>query len=51
MVEQIVLHDASTQAVTDAKLFTLGHDVIDQTTFTPGGTQAGSALTFTTPSS
>lgn len=45
IIEQIT-RNASTQAVTDAKAFTLGHDVIDQTTFTPGNSQAGSPLTL-----
>lgn len=44
VIEQIT-RDASTQAVTDAKVFTLGHDVIDQTMFTPGGA-AGNPLTL-----
>ncbi|QDU42481.1 tRNA(Glu)-specific nuclease WapA precursor [Symmachiella dynata] len=45
VIEKIV-REAGTANVTDAKVFTLGHDVIDQTTFTPGGTEAGSPLTL-----
>ncbi|QDU42483.1 tRNA nuclease WapA precursor [Symmachiella dynata] len=45
VVEEIT-RDVATQNVTNAKLFTLGHDVIDQTTFVPGTQTAGSALTL-----
>lgn len=45
IIEQIT-RNAGTSTVTDAKVFTLGHDVIDQTTFTPGNSQAGSPYTF-----
>ncbi|QDT46979.1 tRNA3(Ser)-specific nuclease WapA precursor [Symmachiella dynata] len=45
VIEKIV-REAGTATVTDAKVFTLGHDVIDQTTFTPGDSQAGSPITL-----
>ncbi|QDT46981.1 tRNA(Glu)-specific nuclease WapA precursor [Symmachiella dynata] len=45
-VVEEVTRDVSTQNVTKALVFTVGHDVIDQTSFIPGNSQAGAALMF-----
>ena len=45
VVEEVTT-DIASGIVTSAKVFTLGHDVIDQTTFTPGDLLAGTPLIF-----